>query len=176
QSLTKLHAPMGVYFVTGNHEYYFKASEWVSHLSQLGIEVLDNRAVHIGDDANPLLLAGVNDYQASHMPGEAPLDLNKALRHRRPEQEVILLCHQPKIVADAAAADVGLILSGHTHGGQIWPFNYLVKLQQPYLKGLINYNSRTTLYINQGTGYWGPPLRLGTECEITLFTLYRTKD
>ena len=174
-SLTELVAPLGVYFVTGNHEYYFNADEWITHLTNMGIKVLDNRAVEIGDGPYPLILAGVNDFQANRSTGDEGPDLKKALAHRHPKQEVILLCHQPKIIKDAAAADVGLILSGHTHGGQIWPFNYLVLLQQPYLKGLINYNQRTKMYINQGTGYWGPPMRLGTESEITLFTLYQDK-
>lgn len=174
--LAALKAPQGVFFVTGNHEYYFRANEWTIFLQTLGILVLDNRAVEIGDVKHPLLLAGVNDYQANRFDDVEGLDLEKALAGRNAEQEVVLLCHQPKIIHDAAQADVGLVLSGHTHGGQIWPFNYLVRLQQPFLKGHIQYNHRSQLYINQGTGYWGPPMRLGTTSEITLITLHREEN
>jgi predicted MPP superfamily phosphohydrolase len=83
---------------------------------------------------------------------------------------VVLLAHQPKAIFDAARLGVDLQLSGHTHGGQIWPFTYLVKLQQPYLEGLHRHGD-TQIYVSSGTGYWGPPMRLGTRAEITRLTL-----
>ncbi len=170
--VTQLKAPMGVYFVTGNHEYYFNAHEWVDALKKMGIVVLSNQSVLLGSGKLPLMLAGVNDFEAHRFPQSEPLNLTRALKGRHQNQEVILLSHQPRIIQEAANADVGLVLSGHTHGGQIWPFNYLVKLQQPYIKGRVRYTHRTHLYINQGTGYWGPPMRLGTVSEITLITLH----
>ncbi|MBN2341247.1 MAG: metallophosphoesterase [Deltaproteobacteria bacterium] len=166
-----LNAPHGVFFVTGNHEYYFKAHQWISHLKKMNINVLENRSVRIENESEHFVLAGVNDYHASSSPEKEGPDLQKALANRPSDSEVILLCHQPKVIFDAAKMDVGLVLSGHTHGGQIWPFNLLVRLQQPYNKGKITGHRRTVLYINQGTGYWGPPMRLGTTSEITLFTL-----
>lgn len=173
QPLKKLQATHGIFFVTGNHEYYFDAPKWILFLEQMGIAVLQNSGVQIGDNQDTFLLAGVTDFQAARLHPSMGPNIKHALSERRTNQETVLLCHQPRIIHQAADNDVGLILSGHTHGGQIWPFTYAVRLQQPYNKGLIQHNDRTTIYINQGTGYWGPPMRLGTECEITLLTLHR---
>jgi uncharacterized protein len=166
--LAELRARHGVFFVTGNHEYFSGADEWIAELSRLGIRVLRNERVAIGD----FDLAGVDDHNAARFaPGHGE-DVARALAGRDPAREVVLLAHQPRTVKEAARHGVGLQLSGHTHGGQIWPFNFAVKLQQPYVAGLARHGD-TQLYVSCGTGYWGPPMRLGTRSEITKVVLRR---
>ncbi len=168
EPLRDLRAEHGVYFVTGNHEYYSGADEWIQELSRLGIPTLRNRSVKLRKAGASVVLAGVTDHRAAEF-GDAP-DLAYALRHRRPEEEVILLAHQPREIHEAQKHDVGLQLSGHTHGGQFWPWNWVVYLVQPVVAGLARFG-RTQIYVNTGTGYWGPPMRLGTRSEMTLVTL-----
>ncbi len=172
--LAKLKARHGVFFVTGNHEYYSGAIEWVDKIESLGIRVLRNERVQIGEGEDSFDLAGVDDFSASPAmaPNHGP-DLPKALSGRDTEREVVLLAHQPRAIDEAAQMDVGLVLSGHTHGGQIWPFTYLVGLQQPYNRGLYRHTENTQIYVNQGTGVWGPPMRVGTQSEITEIELSR---
>ncbi len=164
--LARLKAKHGVYFVTGNHEYYAGVEEWMVELGRLGVRVLRNERVIVGDGANSFDLAGIDDH-SSHgsAPGHGP-DLSRALEGRDPARELVLLAHQPKAIHEAEKNGVGLQLSGHTHGGQIWPWNYLVKLQQPYIAGLARQGG-TQLYVSRGTGYWGPPMRLGAPAEVT---------
>ncbi|MDB6096858.1 MAG: metallophosphatase, partial [Francisellaceae bacterium] len=115
-------------------------------------------------------LVGVEDWASRQSPNGA--NLSKALAGRDPNKALILLAHQPAAVIEAAGQGVDLQISGHTHGGQIWPFNYLVYLQQPFIKGLNRFNNTPTqIYISSGTGFWGPPMRLGTTAEITHITL-----
>ena len=173
--LARLTAPLGVYFITGNHEYYSGAVEWCTHLETLGIRVLRNRSCAIGGD-DGFTLAGVDDWTAHQFARVAPghaHDLESALREAHPERPVVLLAHQPKSVREAAARGVDLQLSGHTHGGQLFPFNFLVRIQQPFVAGLARVTDRTQIYVSRGTGYWGPPMRLGAPAEITLLTLVR---
>jgi predicted MPP superfamily phosphohydrolase len=140
-------------------------------MERLGMRVLRNERVEIGDGAGWFYLAGVDDDRSTGLAeGHGP-DFAKALDGREEGRAVVLLAHQPSAVAEAARRGVGLVLSGHTHGGQIWPFNHLVRLQQPYIKGLYRHDARTWIYVNQGTGLWGPPMRLGTCSEITEITL-----
>lgn len=169
EPLGALSAAHGVYFVTGNHEYYSGVDEWLAHLSTLGVRVLRNERVSIGRGGDSFDLAGVDDYNATGHPGHGP-DLARAVAGRDPERELVLLAHQPREVRRAAEHGVGLQLSGHTHGGQIWPWSYAVKLQQPYAAGLVRHNS-TQLYVSRGTGYWGPPMRLCAPAEITRIRL-----
>ncbi|HEY0710335.1 MAG TPA: metallophosphoesterase [Polyangia bacterium] len=169
--LAELRAKHGVFFVTGNHEYFSGAGPWLEELTRLGIQVLDNRRVTIGGEGG-FDLAGVNDYTAARLHPEHRSDVGAALLGRNPEREVVLLAHQPRNIGDASRLDVGLQLSGHTHGGQLWPFNFFVKLQQPYVAGL-HRHGRTQVYVSPGTGYWGPPMRLGTQAEITKIRLLR---
>lgn len=171
--LARLAAPEGVYFITGNHEYYSGAVEWCDHLESLGVRVLRNHCCAIGGE-DGFTLAGVDDWTAHQFARLAPghtHDLEGALRGAHPERPVVLLAHQPKSVREAAARGVDLQLSGHTHGGQLFPFNYLVRVQQPYVAGLAQVNERTQIYVSRGTGYWGPPMRLGAPAEITVLTL-----
>ncbi len=161
--LARLRAKYGVFFVTGNHEYYSGVEEWCEELGRLGIRVLRNERVSIGQGAESYDLAGVDDYNA------AP-DLDRALADRDPSRELVLLAHQPRAVREAAQRGVGLQLSGHTHGGQIWPWRYMVYLQQPVVSGLAKIEE-TLLFVSNGTGYWGPPMRLGAPAEITQIKL-----
>jgi predicted MPP superfamily phosphohydrolase len=170
--LARLRARHGVFFVTGNHEYYSGADAWCTFLTGLGVRVLRNERVAIGAGAQSYDLAGVDDFSAHHFGGDHGADLSRALAGRDASRELILLAHQPRAVVDAERAGVGLQISGHTHGGQIWPFNYLVRLQQPVTSGLVRFG-RSLIYVSNGTGYWGPPMRLGSPAEITQLVLHR---
>lgn len=165
-----LKAKDGVYFVTGNHEYYSGVEEWINEIKGLGVNVLSNQSKKITNGSDSFYLAGIHDYDATRFGEEFAPNLKKALTGINKKENVVLLAHQPLAVKEAAEHKVDLVLSGHTHGGQIWPFNYLVNLQQRFLKGLYQHKE-TKLYVNQGTGCWGPPMRLGTENEITEITL-----
>ncbi len=161
--LAKLTARDGVFFVTGNHEYYSGADEWIAHLRKLGVRVLRNEHVTIGGE-DGFDLAGIDD-ASSHGNGHGP-DLKKALAGRDGDRACVLLAHQPKGIELADALGVDLQLSGHTHGGQMIPWNFLVRLQQPFVAGLHKL-LRAQIYVSRGTGYWGPPMRVGAPAEIT---------
>jgi predicted MPP superfamily phosphohydrolase len=176
EPLTKLRAPHGVYFVTGNHEYFSGAEAWLSELNRIGIQVLRNERVAIGNGADAFDLAGVEDRSAVHYGGLAPEEaLKRALAGRDQSREVVLLAHQPRTLLDADPFDIGLQLSGHTHGGQMWPFNLVVRLQQPFVAGL-HRRGNSQIYVSCGTGYWGPPMRLGAPAEITEIQLLSGRD
>jgi predicted MPP superfamily phosphohydrolase len=166
--LAELKARYGVYFVTGNHEYYSGAEAWCTELERIGIRVLRNERVVIGDEQGSFDLAGIDDVSA--FGGDHGADLPRAVAGRDPTRELVLLAHQPRAVFDAVKHGVGLQLSGHTHGGQIWPWNYFVRLQQPVVSGLKRFGE-TLLYVSNGTGYWGPPMRLAAPAEITQIRL-----
>jgi hypothetical protein len=159
--LGELAARDGVFAVTGNHEYYWDAPRWLEHLRGLGIRLLHNEHTTIADGA--IQLAGVND-------GSFDEDLPRALVDRDRDKPVVLLAHRPHVVARARRAGVDLQLSGHTHGGQMLPLGWLARLFDPQISGLGRFGA-TWLYVGQGTGYWGPPLRIGTCCEIAAITL-----
>jgi predicted MPP superfamily phosphohydrolase len=159
--LARLKAPRGVFFTTGNHEYYSGVEDWYAHLPTLGVRPLRNERVEI---APGLDLAGIED------PTGTP-DLPLALRGRDASRALVLMAHQPRQFAEAARHGVSLTLSGHTHGGQIWPFSWLVALAQPYLAGL-HKRGESQLYVSRGTGFWGPPMRVFAPAEITLLKLH----
>jgi predicted MPP superfamily phosphohydrolase len=169
--LGQLRARQGVYFVTGNHEYFSGAAPWIQELTRLGIRCLRNERISIGRGEASFDLAGVDDHSGARSgePGHGE-DLDTALADLDPTREVVLLAHQPRSVFAAARFGVGLQISGHTHGGQIWPFSYLVRLQQPFIAGLHQHRD-TQIYVSRGTGYWGPPMRLGAPAEITQLVL-----
>lgn len=171
EPLRELHAPDGVFFVTGNHEYYSGADEWIAYLESLGIRVLRNERLALRDGgAGGLDLAGVDDWTAKDLVPHHGHDLPKALAGRDEARALVLLAHQPKSVVEAARRGVDLVLSGHTHGGQLFPFNYLVGLDQPFVAGL-HLHEGTHIYVSCGTGYWGPPMRLAAPAEITRIEL-----
>jgi uncharacterized protein len=168
--LGRLKARYGVFFVTGNHEYYSGAREWCEELGRLGIRVLRNERVSIGDGEHSYDLCGIDDTTAGQFLSDHGPDLEKALAGRDPSRELVLLAHQPRALFEAVERGVGLQLSGHTHGGQIWPWNFMVRLQQPVVSGLEKIKD-TFVYVSNGTGYWGPPMRLAAPAEITRLRL-----
>lgn len=170
-SLADLRAPLGVYFITGNHEYYSGAEAWCAHIATLGLRVLRNERVELRRADAIIDLIGVDDYHSDRFPG-GKSDLAAAVEGRDTTRTALLLAHQPIEIFNAAAHGIDLQLSGHTHGGQIWPFGLLVKLQQPYVAGLHTHaQTKTQIYVSRGTGCWGPPMRLNAPAEITLLTL-----
>jgi uncharacterized protein len=168
--LKDLRAKDGVFFVTGNHEYYSGVDEWLAFLPTLGIRVLLNERVSIGGEEG-FDLAGVEDLAARGVNGHAP-DLARAVAGRDDSRALVLLAHQPKAIREAAQHGVDLQLSGHTHGGQLFPWKYFVGLDQPYVAGL-HTHGRSQVYVSSGTGYWGPPMRVGAPAEITDIELVR---
>ncbi|WP_446038783.1 metallophosphoesterase [Streptomyces sp. SID1121] len=162
--LAGLEARHGAFFVTGNHEYSSGAREWVDHVRELGLRPLVNERVEIaGFD-----LAGVND-PAGERDDDGP-DFGKALGDRDRARASVLLAHQPIVIHDAVRHGVDLQLSGHTHGGQLWPGNYLAELANPTVAGLERYGD-TQLYVTRGAGAWGPPVRVGAQSDITVVEL-----
>jgi len=168
--LRELRSTHGSYFVTGNHEYYSGAEDWVKELRRLGICVLQNEHVLLRHKGATLVLAGVTDYSAHHFDERQRSNPRAALEGAPAAAARILLAHQPRSAAAAEAAGFQLQLSGHTHGGQFFPWNFLVRLQQPYTAGLHRLKSMW-VYTSRGSGYWGPPKRLGAAAEVTLLRL-----
>lgn len=169
--LADLVSEQGVFFVTGNHEYFVDTRAWLRHLPTLGVEVLRNERVAIGRGGAAFDLAGIDDRvaAASGVPGHGA-DLDAALDGRDDATPVVLLAHQPVMVEQARAAGVDLQLSGHTHGGQLWPFDHAVRLDQPAVQGWSRHGD-TQLYVTPGVGYWGPPMRVGARPEVTVVEL-----
>jgi uncharacterized protein len=159
-------------YVTGNHEYFGQAQGWLDEMRDLGWEVLHNRHLVVEREGARLIIAGVDDVTAVHSgsPGHGA-DHAAALAGVEPDLPVLLLAHQPKQIGAAVEHGVDLQVSGHTHGGQIWPFHYLVRVDQPVVQGLSRHGERTQLYTSRGTGFWGPPLRVFAPSEISLLTL-----
>lgn len=170
--LGDLRARDGAYFCTGNHEYYSGAEEWIEEVARLGLVPLVNEHRLVARDGFRLLVAGCTDYSAARvLPGHASDP--KGAKEGAPEHEVsVLLAHQPKSIHAAAEAGYTLQLSGHTHGGQFFPVNLFVGLAHPFSVGLGKQDD-TWIYVNRGTGYWGPPNRAGVASEITLIRLVR---
>lgn len=173
EPLSQVVAKYGTYFVTGNHEYYSGAERWLDETDRMGFTNLvnDNKLITIKDQN--IALAGVNDYRAHQIIPSHRSNPQAALKGINSDKVKILLAHQPSSIFKANEAGYDLQISGHTHGGQFWPFTYPTKKANPYLSGLHNHNG-TQIYVNSGTGYWGPPLRLGVTAEITLFKLKKS--
>lgn len=168
--LAKLTATHGVYFVTGNHEYYSGVEPWIEEMQRLGARVLNNEHVVLKRGADQLVIAGVTDIRGGRFGAKHVSDPKKSLQGAPMSVPKILLAHQPRSIYEAAALGFDLQLSGHTHAGQYFPFTVLVHFFQPYVRGL-NRHDKTWIYVNQGTGFWGPPNRLGALAEITHLTL-----
>ncbi|MBT2367786.1 metallophosphoesterase [Streptomyces sp. ISL-10] len=165
EPLAGLRSRHGAFFVTGNHEYFSGADEWVDHVRELGLRPLRNERVEI---AGGFDLAGVDDV-AGESEGQGP-DFAKALGDRDRSRAAVLLAHQPVVIHDAVEQGVDLQLSGHTHGGQLWPGNFLAGLANPTVAGLERYGD-TQLYVSRGAGAWGPPVRVGAASDITVVQL-----
>ncbi len=172
--LKGLHAPRGVFYITGNHEYYWGALDWIETFRRLGAQPLINEHVVIGHNGAAFVLAGVTDYVMGRMiPGHAS-NPHKAAAQAPEGLVKILLAHQPGSRVEAEKAGFALQLSGHTHGGQYFPFTQMIRFFHRYYKGLNRYKGMW-LYINTGTGYWGPPFKT-TPPEVTLLTLRMMKS
>ena len=171
--LGRLRAHHGVYLVTGNHEYYSGADAWIAEFRRIGLTVLVNQHVVIEHAGARLVLAGVTDYTGGQFDPAHRSDPAAALEGAPQDATTrVLLAHQPRSAHAAAAAGFTLQLSGHTHGGQIFPWNFLVRLQQPFTAGLAKLDN-LSVYTSRGTGYWGPPARVGAPSEITRLRLVR---
>ena len=168
--LAGLRSKEGAFFVTGNHEYYSGADAWVRELRRLGLRVLINEHVVVRRGDAQLVVAGVTDFGAVHFDRARASDPAAALAGSPAGAMRLLLAHQPRSAAAAEAAGFDLQLSGHTHGGQFLPWNFFVRLQQPFTAGLHRWR-RMWVYTSRGTGYWGPPKRFGAPSEITLLRL-----
>ena len=166
-SLRALQSRLGVYYVPGNHEYFYGVNKIMEYVRTLGVHVLSNRSIVINHTIN---LAGVMDMSGKRFDFEPP-DLKRALLHVKPELPTILLSHQPKIVKEMNGEKIDLILSGHTHGGQIFPFGLLVLLDQPYLSGLYQHSKQTQVFVSNGAGFWGPAVRIMAPSEIVKINL-----
>lgn len=170
EPLKDLHANIGKFFVTGNHEYYSGVDQWLDKTDQLGFTNLVDSHEVISKGNGKISLGGVTDYRSKTIKPSHKSDAKIAFHDAPKNIPKILLAHQPWSIYNAHEAGTDLQLSGHTHGGQFWPFVYPVRWANPYTAGLHDHNG-TWVYVNRGTGYWGPPLRLGVESEITMVTL-----
>lgn len=171
KALDKLQADHGVFFVTGNHEYYWDGPAWTKYLATRGIKVLSNEHELIRTKSGGrLLMGGVTDYRASRHSSEYASDPHKAMKGAPAHDFSVLLAHQPTSVYEAEKAGWGMQLSGHTHGGQFFPWNLFVGLYHEFSRGLDKHND-TWIYVSSGTGYWGPPNRFAVASEITRITL-----
>ena len=169
-ALGALRSRHGSFFVTGNHEYYSGAEEWMAELRRIGVSVLHNEHVVLAHEGARLALAGVPDRTAGRfLAGHEP-DVAGALAGTEEADLRVLLAHQPIQIRQAEGLPLDLQLSGHTHGGQYFPFTWVIRLVQPFVAGLHRVG-RAWLYVSPGSGYWGPPLRAGAPAEITLLTL-----
>ena len=168
--LAGLRSKEGSFFVTGNHEYYSGAAAWVGELRRLGLVVLMNEHVVVRRGDASLVVAGVTDFGAGHFDRAQASDPRSALAGSPAGAFRLLLAHQPRSADAAEAAGFDLQLSGHTHGGQFWPWTLFVRLQQPFTAGLHRWR-RLWVYTSRGTGYWGPPKRFGAPSEVTLIRL-----
>jgi predicted MPP superfamily phosphohydrolase len=169
EPLRDLHSREGTFFVTGNHEYFVPDTlSWLRELERLGVQSLRNQNTLIRRGTGAFNLAGVNDLAG--VSRSDPPDFDRALAGLAPSRPTVLLAHQPVQVAQAAARGVDLQLSGHTHGGQMWPLHYIVRAVQPSLAGLSSVDD-TQLYVSRGAGFWGPPVRVGARPDITVLSL-----
>lgn len=168
--LGNIRSRYGLFFVTGNHEYYSGVTAWIAEAERLGMTVLTNDHRIIDHGGARLALCGIPDNEGGRfLESHAPDPAGTLLGAGEADMS-ILLAHQPVSVFEASKAGFDLQISGHTHGGQYMPFKWLVRLQQPYISGLVRHGG-TWLYVSRGTGYWGPPVRIGVPSEITLFNI-----
>ena len=162
----RLRAKCGVFFVTGNHDHYSGVVAWVAKAGELGMRTLRNERVEIREGEAIFDLVGVDDHRGSMIAEGGREDLPKALTGRDVRRPAILLAHDPSTFRQASLLGIDLQISGHTHGGQIWPFGYIVRLAIPFVAGRYCRNG-SQLYVSRGTGFWGPPMRLFAPAEIT---------
>ena len=170
--LAKLRPPLGTYFVTGNHDYYAGIAAVIDEVTAAGVIVLRNRRVRITRDGAHFDLAGVDDPTGVAYPGHGP-EYTQALGNRSDQSPLILLAHDPRAIRESSRYGVALQISGHTHGGQIWPGAYFIRPWAPYVRGLFRFGDGAQLYVSRGTGNLGLPMRFPGRAEITLIELQR---
>ena len=163
--LKRLKSKYGTFYVVGNHEYFHGVFDIMQYLKSIGINVLQNSSQKIDE----FYIVGLYDLFGHRYSMYQP-DVKKAFENIDTDTPTLLLMHQPKGIYELKETKPSLILSGHTHGGQLWPFGYLVRLAQPYLKGLYRLDERRHIYVNRGLGFWGPPMRIGSQAEITILS------
>jgi hypothetical protein len=168
--LGRLRARHGVYFCTGNHEYYSGALPWLDEFRRIGLRPLVNEHVVVEHNGHPVVVAGVADHTAGQFVAEHASDPQKAVAGAPASALKVLLAHQPRSCFAAAECGYHLQLSGHTHGGQFFPWMFMVPVQQPFVAGLEKFKNMF-VYTSRGTGYWGPPIRVGAPSEITRLKL-----
>jgi hypothetical protein len=167
--LKNLKSKFGTFYIVGNHEYFHGIENTIAYLKTIGVVVLENSSCVIGRENDKFNIAGLYDYFGYRNEKFIP-DIPKVISQIDKTLPILLLAHQPKQTEKLENLKPNLILSGHTHGGQIFPFQYLIRLQQPYLKGLYEISKKEAIYVNSGIGFWGPKMRLGSSAEITLIT------
>jgi predicted MPP superfamily phosphohydrolase len=170
--LGNLRARFGTFFVTGNHDYGSGDREWVAFLEQHGIPSLRNRRVEIGDAGGSIDLIGVDDWSSGRRRGRPGYDLDAAIAGRDPDRASVLLAHQPANFDEVVAQGIDLQISGHTHGGQIFPMTHMVGVRYPYDRGLFR-EGDAHIYVSRGCGFWGPPARVGSPPELATIILVR---
>lgn len=170
--LADLKAPHGMFFITGNHEYYSGVEQWIKETRRLGFDVLINEHRVLERDGAKLTLAGVTDFTGGQFSPAHVSDPVRAAVGAPEGVPRILLAHQPKSIFKASEVGYDYLITGHTHGGQYFPYHFLAALTQPYIRGFHKYND-TQIYVSKGTGYWGPQLRIGARSEITVHRLVR---
>ncbi len=168
--LKELQTRFGTYFVLGNHEYYHGAEDIADYMPELNIKALLNESIIIRDGDRAVNIVGINDLQSVRF-NTLPIDTYRAFENVDKTVPTILLSHQPKSIEEVKNKKYDLMLSGHTHGGQIFPFGFLVMLQQPFLAGLHAVTDTKQIFVSRGTGYWGPPVRVFAPSEISVLTL-----
>jgi predicted MPP superfamily phosphohydrolase len=169
-ALRNLGSRFGTFFITGNHEYYSGDEEWCTALEGMGLTVLRNRHVTLGDAGGQLDLVGVDDWSAGVERGRRAYDLDRALAGRNKDRAAVLLAHQPRDFEKAVQNGIGLQLSGHTHGGQLFPGTLFIPMLWPRPAGHFTLGDGH-LYVSRGTGFWGPPMRVGAPPEIVKVVL-----
>jgi hypothetical protein len=169
--LSRLRSRYGSFFSTGNHEFYSGVVAWMRHLERANVRVLANARHRIGDEGGRIEVVGIHDIQGARFSELFAPDLATAMKGADPEAATLLLSHQPRAIGLTDGHPIDLQLAGHTHAGQIWPFGALTRIVQPYLQGLHQHSPETQIYVSGGTGYWGPPMRVGAPPEIALLHL-----
>ncbi len=168
-----IQAPLGRFMIPGNHEYYWGINHWIEFWRGFGFTTLVNEHKLVEKNSATIAIGGVHDYSAARTNGNLVSSPEEAFRNVPLDLTKILLAHQPRSIYKAEKAGVHFQISGHTHSGQYFPYNFLIYFFQPYVKGLHRHEEKMWIYVNQGTGYWGPPSRFGVPPEITLFELVR---
>ncbi len=169
-ALGHLRSRYGSYFVTGNHDYYSGDEAWTAFLEDLGIDVLRNRSKRIGDAGGSFDLLGVDDWSGWRRRNRPGYDLDRALAGHDPDRAAVLLAHQPANFTEAAARGVDLQISGHTHGGQIFPATVVIGFLWEHSAGLYQHGD-SQIFVSRGCGFWGPPMRVGSPPEIVKLVL-----